>query len=216
MLPGITHVHKGLTPSGLSFIQRTLLILPFKAHTLNIDKMEFKIQKAELKHKSELLQLYRKVAKISDGIIRNEDEINGDYISDFITNSINSGLILIGTINGKIVGEIHAYTPNIFAFQHILTDLTIIVDPDNQGKGFGRKMFEDFLKKVTTELTHIKRIELYTREHNERNVKFYQSLGFINEGRQKDKIYISELEFETPLHMAWFNPKYKNTKHNKL
>jgi hypothetical protein len=33
MLPGVTPVHKGLTPSGLSFIQRTLLNLPFKAHT---------------------------------------------------------------------------------------------------------------------------------------------------------------------------------------
>jgi len=33
MLPGVTLVHKGLTPSGLSFIQRTLLSLPFKAHT---------------------------------------------------------------------------------------------------------------------------------------------------------------------------------------
>jgi hypothetical protein len=33
MLPGVTPAHKGLTPSGLSFIQRTLLNLPFKAHT---------------------------------------------------------------------------------------------------------------------------------------------------------------------------------------
>lgn len=177
---------------------------------------KFEIKKAELKHKSELLQLYSKVAEISGGIIRNKDEINREYISSFITNSIDHGLILIATIGGKIVGEIHAYTSNIFAFQHILTDLTIVVDPSIQGKGIGRKLFEHFLKNVTSDLTHIKRIELYTREQNERNVKFYQSLGFINEGRQKDKIYISELEFETPLHMAWFNPKYriKNTKHN--
>ncbi|MBA7620363.1 hypothetical protein ES703_27712 [subsurface metagenome] len=36
MLPGVTPAHKGLTPSGLSFIQRTLLNLPFKAHTMNL------------------------------------------------------------------------------------------------------------------------------------------------------------------------------------
>ena len=57
-------------------------------------------------------------------------------------------------------------------------------------------------------MPHIKRIELYTREHDKRNVKFYESLGFVNEGRQKDKIYISKTEFQTPLHMAWFNPSY--------
>lgn len=33
MLPGVTPAHKGLAPSGLFFIQRTLLNLPFKAHT---------------------------------------------------------------------------------------------------------------------------------------------------------------------------------------
>lgn len=175
--------------------------------------MELEIKKAELNHKSELLNLYRRVADISDGIIRNGNEINDDYISDFLTKSVENGLILIGLINGKIVGEIHAYTPQIYAFQHILTDLTIIVDPNNQGKGIGRKLFDSFLQKIKTDLNHIKRIELYTREHNERNVKFYESLGFINEGRQKDKIFISESKFETPLHMAWFNSNYGIKKH---
>jgi len=41
MLPGVTPVHKGLPPSGLSFIKlniikELLLNLPFKAHTQNI------------------------------------------------------------------------------------------------------------------------------------------------------------------------------------
>ncbi|MGB6150927.1 MAG: type I restriction enzyme HsdR N-terminal domain-containing protein [Pricia sp.] len=49
---------------------------------------------------------------------------------------------------------------------------------------------------------------LFKREHNARNIKFYESLGFKNEGRQDRKIYISNSTFETPLHMAWFNPNY--------
>ena len=47
MLPGVTPAHKGLTPSGLSFIQRTLLNLPFKAHTMCIkncrDSSKFRV-----------------------------------------------------------------------------------------------------------------------------------------------------------------------------
>ncbi|WP_339609507.1 GNAT family N-acetyltransferase [uncultured Roseivirga sp.] len=175
--------------------------------------MSLEIKEAHLGNKSELLNLYRKVADVSDGIIRNGNEINDYYISNFLTNSIDNGLILIGVINGKIVGEIHAFTPQIYAFQHILTDLTIVIDPVNQGKGIGRKLFEKFLEKVTKDLNHVKRIELYTREHNERNVKFYESLGFINEGRQKDKIFVTETKFETPIHMAWFNPSYGTLKH---
>lgn len=170
--------------------------------------MKFEIKNGEIKNKAELFQLYKKVAKISGGIIRTQDDIKEGYISSFLNSSIDKGLILIATINGKIVGEIHAFTPDIFAFQHLLTDLTIVVDPNSQGKGIGRKLFEKFLKITMTEMPHIKRIELYTREHDKRNVKFYESLGFVNEGRQKEKIYISITEFQTPLHMAWFNPNY--------
>ncbi|WP_109852544.1 GNAT family N-acetyltransferase [Aquimarina sp. AU58] len=171
--------------------------------------MNLHIKKAELKNKDELLQLYKKTAEVDDGIIRNTNEINLEYISQFLENSINNGHILIALMHHKIVGEIHAYTPSIYAFQHILTDVTIVVDPNHQGKGIGRKLFEQFLEDVKTDLTHIFRVELYTREHNDRNVRFYKSLGFINEGRQKDKIFISNSKFETPLHMAWFNPNYK-------
>lgn len=170
--------------------------------------MELQIIKADFKNASGLLHLYKKVAREGNGIIRDENEIDKEFILALLRNSIENGLILIAQVDGKIVGEIHAYTPKIFAFQHILTDLTIVVDPNHQRKGIGRKLFEDFLEHVRTDLKYILRLELYTREHNQRNVRFYESLGFINEGRQKNKIFVSNSKFETPLHMVWFNPNY--------
>ena len=174
--------------------------------------MNIQIIRSEPKHKNQILQLYQGIADIADGIIRCREEITDEYVSGFLNSSISHGLSLVGIIEDNVIGEIHAHTPNIAAFQHLLTDLTIVVDQDHQGKGVGRKLFERFLEIVKTELTHIYRIELYTREHNERNVKFYESLGFINEGGQKDKIFVAPSVFETPLHMAWFNPNYEHNK----
>ena len=171
--------------------------------------MNLEIRRAEFNQETALLHLYRKIAEIPDGIIRNPGEIDLAYISSFLNKSISNGLILVGMLDDEIAGEIHAHTPNIFAFQHILTDLTIVVNPQYQGKGIGRKLFEYFLETIVADYNHILRIELYVREHNISNVKFYESLGFINEGRQKNKIYMSDSKFETPLHMAWFNPAYK-------
>jgi len=159
---------------------------------------------------SELIRLYKDISEIPDGIIRIKDDIDKKYVHGFLTRSINKGLILVAMINNKIIGDIHAYTPDIYAFQHLLTDLTIVVDSKYQGKGIGRKLFEEFLGIVKEKHKHILRIELYVREHNTRNIKFYESLGFINEGRQKDKIFKSKSEFETPLHMAWFNPNFND------
>ena len=173
--------------------------------------MNIKIERAEISQEFQLQSLYEKVADVPNGIIRYKNEINKDYVSGFLRNSIRNGLILVGLYDDIIVGEIHAQTPDIYAFQHILTDLTIVVDPNFHGQGIGKRLFESFLRIVKKEYKHILRIELFVREHNERTVKFYESLGFINEGRQEFKIFCSKSVFETPLHMAWFNPCYERT-----
>ena len=174
--------------------------------------MNIKIEPAKFGQESQLQSLYEKVADITNGIIRKKDEIDKEYISGFLNRSIGNGLILVGLNDDIIVGEIHAYTPDIYAFKHILTDLTIVVDPDYQRRGIGRRLFEEFLEIVRKKYSHILRIELFVREHNKHVVKFYESLGFKNEGRQESKIFCSESVFETPLHMAWLNPYYGKSK----
>lgn len=160
----------------------------------------------------QLLELYKKIAEIPDGIIRKLEEINQDYIWDFVSKSLKNGLILLAKHDDLIVGEIHAYTPPLYAFQHILTDLTIGVHPNYQEQGVGKLLFQTFLEKTKESFRHILRIELFVREHNTRNVQFYEGLGFVNEGRQKHKIFQGQGDFETPLHMCWFNPNYAYTK----
>jgi putative acetyltransferase len=172
--------------------------------------MNIRIEPAGYSHESQILCLYEKVADAPNGLIRLRSEIRREYISGFLSNSIENGIILAGFSDDQIVGEIHAYTPDIFAFHHILTDLTIVVDPEFQRKGIGRSLFEEFLKVVRKEYNHILRIELYVREHSKPVVRFYESIGFINEGRQENKIITTDGLFETPLHMAWFNPDYRS------
>jgi ribosomal protein S18 acetylase RimI-like enzyme len=183
----------------------------FLFHKKQPRTMSLMIEPANVSQEAQLLELYKEISKFPDGIILNPHEISQKYIAHFLRSSIQNGLILVGLLEGKIVGEIHAYTPDIYAFQHILSNLTIVVHPGHHGQGIGRKLFEQFLETVRTQYPHILRIELYVREHNERNVNFYKSLGFVNEGRQEHKIFVSKSEFETPLHMAWFNPKYVNS-----
>ncbi|MFD2163065.1 GNAT family N-acetyltransferase [Paradesertivirga mongoliensis] len=166
------------------------------------------VRKATINDNEQIFSLYKKLAIVPDGIIRNPSEITEQYVSNFLEESIDNGLILVAVNEYQIVGEIHAATPKIYAFQHLLTDLTIVIDPSKQGQGLGKIIFKEFLYVVETSFPHILRVELYTREHNERNVKFYESLGFINEGRQERKIYLSKNCFHTPIHMVWFNPNY--------
>ena len=156
-----------------------------------------------------LVNLHRAVSEDPGALIREQEEITPAYMEDVLQKCTNKGLILVAMLGGDLIGEIHAYTPDLFAFSHLFSELTIVVHPEHQGKGVGRELFTSFLKKVEEHFPHILRVELYTREHNQKNVDFYTSLGFQNEGRQKNKIRLQGNRFHTPIHMVWFNPKYK-------
>ena len=116
--------------------------------------------------KPRLLALYREVASISGGIIREAHEVTGEYIDKFLTNSLANGIILVvdDTGSGRITGEIHTYKPSLSVFSHVLEHLTIAVHPSFQGKGIGRMLFTTMLEKVRSDHPEVLRVELITKE----------------------------------------------------
>ncbi|NML23512.1 GNAT family N-acetyltransferase [Pseudoflavitalea sp. G-6-1-2] len=171
--------------------------------------MELQIVEGGLHQRDQLLRLYQAVAAIPGGLIRQPAEVTPAYIEEFTSESVSHGLMLVAMEGEELVGDIHAHTPPIYAFSHLLTDLTIMVHPEHQGKGIGRKLFNAFLARVEKDYPHILRVELYVRRHNTKNVQFYTSLGFETEGVHERKIFAGNGRFETPLQMVWINPGYR-------
>lgn len=171
--------------------------------------MNISIRHTQFHQKEAILELYKKVAVIPGGIIRTLDDINEAYINHFLKHSLSNGLALVAIDEQEnVLGEIHAYTPDLFAFRHLLTDLTIVVDPRYQGKGIGRQLFTTFLRKVQDNYPHILRVELFVRSQNIGSRNFYKQLGFIEEGAHRYKDLTASGELGTPIHAAWFNPNY--------
>lgn len=157
-------------------------------------------------------RLYQAVAGKGDGLARKEDEITDAYIESFLTKSIETGLIIIAehpTNPGELVGEIHAYKPGIKAFDHLYSNLTIAVHPDFQGKKVGRTLFTIFLEEIGLNRHDIGKVELMTRESNERAIAFYQSLGFKIEGRLEMRIKDKHGNYEADIPMGWQNPNFE-------
>lgn len=160
--------------------------------------------------RSDLLNLYRLAAENPAGLIRHSEEFDEAYIDGVLSANEIGGLSLVARAeDGRVVGEIHAFPYNIRALSINLTDLTIAVHPDFHGRGIGRRLFTDFLRRMEESFRHILRVELFTRSDNERNRKFYASLGFKEEGAQHHKILDAEGELQTPIHMAWYNPFFE-------
>jgi ribosomal protein S18 acetylase RimI-like enzyme len=159
-----------------------------------------------------LIKLYQTVARQEDGIARLEHEVTEDYVLNFIHKSLATGLIIVGenpNDPAELIAEIHAYKPGIKVFDHVLSDLTIVVHPQHHGKKIGRTIFTIFLEEVARSRPDIGKVELIARESNLRAIDLYQSLGFRIEGRLEMRLKTTKHAYEADIPMGWQNPNYE-------
>jgi ribosomal protein S18 acetylase RimI-like enzyme len=168
------------------------------------------IRKAVARDRAQVLALYKSVATIPDGIARTPAEVTEDYVVGFMQRAAADGVELVWEEDGRIVGEIHASCPGIAALAHLLTDLTIAVAADAQGRGVGRGLFQALLDEVTHRMPHIHRVELFARVSNARARALYRSLGFVEEGRLRGRVNNSLGVAEDDTLMGWLRPPAAN------
>ena len=164
----------------------------------------FIIRKARPDDASDILALYRRVARVPGGLARLEHEIDAAYVNGFVVRAQDAGIELLAIdAEHGLVGEIHASPSPLHVFSHVLTDLTIAVDPIAQGRGVGRRLFEALLDQVRTAHPEILRVELIASASNRRAISLYTSLGFQQEGEMRGRIRTPEGGFEADIPMAW-------------
>ncbi|WP_019668833.1 GNAT family N-acetyltransferase [Eudoraea adriatica] len=172
--------------------------------------MSYTVRFANLTDKENVLKLYKRVSKINGGIARTENEITETYIINNLKKSIDNGISLIvdNPNCSKIIAEIHCYKLTPSVFDHVLSELTIVVDPKFQNQGLGKLLFKSLLKHIEDNRTEILRVELIARESNTKAITFYEKLGFKIEGRFERRINNGTENFEADIPMAWFNKNY--------
>lgn len=159
------------------------------------------IRKGVIADVEKVYRLYKKVSQIEGGIARFEDEVTREYVEGFVKNALDDGILIVAEKDGLIVGEVHGYKIGIRVFDHVLSNVTIAVSPDFQGKGIGKKIFLRLIEEGKA-LEGISRIELVAMESNKKALKFYESLGFEVEGKMRKRIKNSKGEFGTDIMMG--------------
>lgn len=169
---------------------------------------DLRIRRSGADDAAAILDLYRAVAAIEGGLARTVDEIDGSWLDGVLQASWTRGLSMVAEADGRLVGELHAYSPAPRCFHHVLSDLTIAIHPDAQGQGVGRRLFSGFLDVVTTELPAITRVELFARESNARGLALYASLGFREDGRLRGRCRGVTGALEDDVVMGWMRPRH--------
>jgi len=166
---------------------------------------QFLIRKAGMSDTNGIFDLYKTVSKEIGGLARTEAEVTRSYVENFVNKSFENGLqfVVINKLN-EIIAEIHCYKLEPTVFRHILSELTIAVSPDYQGKGLGKALFMTLLDDIQSNRPDILRVELIARESNLKAIQLYGKLGFKIEGRFEKRISNDSTTFEADIPMAWF------------
>ncbi len=161
---------------------------------------------------TKIVNLYQRVADKSGGIARLAHEITQSYVSEFVRNSLERGLIIVcehPENPGQLIAGIHAFKPGISVFDHVLSNLTLVVDPDFQNRKIGRTLMTIFLEDIARTRPDIGKVELIVRESNAQAIVLYQSLGFRIEGRLEMRIRTPSRQYEADIPMGWQSPSYE-------
>ena len=170
------------------------------------------IRTADIDDFHKIKTLYKEVARHEGGLARLEHEITDDYIENFLRKSLATGVIIVAenpADPGQLVGEVHAYKSGIKVFDHVLSELTIVVHPQFHGKKIGRTIFTIFLEEVGHNRPDIGKVEVIARESNLKAIELYRSLGFTIEGRLEMRIKTTQGTYEADIPMGWQNPNYE-------
>lgn len=150
---------------------------------------------------AEVLALHATVAAMPDsGLSRAPDEIELAYFDALLTEP--RAISLGAFAEGRLIGEIHASRMEGRQFVHVLTDLTVAVAPDFQGRGVGISLFERLFAEARELDPPITRIELVSRSGNAGAIRLYQRLGFAVEGCFKGRVRLPNGVIEDDIPMA--------------
>jgi putative acetyltransferase len=160
-------------------------------------------------HADAVLALYHAVAAdAASGLARQPHEIDRHYVRAFLekvdANGLSLGLCESNAPEEPLVllGELHATRLGPAQFNHVLTDLTIAIDPRQQGRGLGAKLFRAYIDMVDREWPEIRRIELMVRSGHAHALRLYERLGFVREGRMIGRVQMPDGTVEDDIPMV--------------
>jgi putative acetyltransferase len=118
------------------------------------------------------------------------------------------GRYVVAENDGNIVGHALLDPMPLEALSHVFR-LPIVVHPGFRNQGVGEALMRHLM--VWAQQTpRVGKIELLVRTTNERAIHLYSKLGFIEEGRFRNRVRLPDSSFLDDLAMAWFPRREHN------
>jgi RimJ/RimL family protein N-acetyltransferase len=160
------------------------------------------IRKAVVEDAASLVTAERETALTPGLLVSRPHELTRVAFEQKIDEITASGRYVVAENEGQVVGHALLDPMPLEAISHVFR-LTIVVHPDYLGKGIGAALMQDLMN-WAEQTPRLGKIELLVRATNERAIHLYTKLGFVEEGRFKDRVRLPDGSFIDDLAMARF------------
>jgi putative acetyltransferase len=159
---------------------------------------------ASLTDAPRVLDLYRAAAASpSNGLARSPEEYSLTHIENVLREASATGVVLLALDeDATLLGMIDAMKIGPRQFDHVLSNLTVVVHPDAQGRGVGTLLFNALFEASAKLTPKITRFELMAREGNTGAIRLYERLGFKIEGRFEARVRLPDGSIEADIAMG--------------
>jgi ribosomal protein S18 acetylase RimI-like enzyme len=160
------------------------------------------IREARVEDAPILTRAEKEVAQTPGLLISRPHELTTEAFAVKINELSSLGRYIVAEDNQRIVGHALLDPMRLEAISHVFR-LTIVVHPGFQTRGIGERLLKDLMN-WAKQAPEVKKIELLVRASNERAIRLYSRLGFVEEGRFRQRVQLVTGSFVDDLAMAWF------------
>lgn len=169
-----------------------------------------RIRKATSNDAKSLVAAEQQTAETPGLLVSRPRELTLDAFEQKLAELDTAGRYVVAEEEGQVVGHALLDPMPLEAIAHVVR-LTIVVHPGFLGQGIGAMLMHDLLD--WAQLTaNVQKIELLVRATNARAIHLYSKLGFVEEGRFKNRIRLPDGSFIDDIAMAWFPDKSISSK----
>ncbi len=148
-----------------------------------------------------------------DGLVARSDEVDPAAVSRQVeaVRAMSNSLFLVATIpepgapdDDEVIGMLSLEGAPLLRLYDVARR-NMAVTPSRRGHGVGRALVQ-YATEVADASGLIRKIELLTRANNERAIRLFKSVGFIEEGRLRERLRREDGTYLDDMCMARFKP----------
>ncbi len=116
--------------------------------------------------------------------------------------AVGRGSYVVAEVDGLVCGHAYLELMPLAAVRHVCR-LTIVVHPGHTGTGIGTALIAH-LQEWARRQPEIRKIELLVRASNVGAMRLYARMGFVEEGRLRERVRLDAETFVDDIAMGWF------------